>query len=324
MVIVGRSLIVSKPLASLLMAPGPNATVTLTHKHTTDLASHTRMADILVVAVGKPGLITADMVKPGAMVIDVGVNRVPDEDAAAGTGSSATWTSKRWREVARAITPVPGGVGPMTITMLLANTLEAAAESPRGPARGQRAPVSWDLFSSADAARREAASEVDNEALARAVAADRADRGFPAEAAPGEEWTVSRVNAAARELVEGVFPPLLGGRARSRNFTRARSGHCYFSLRDAGRPDPLRHVARRGAAAPHHPRGGDEGAARWVASPSTSRAASSSWSSPTWRGAAKGSGGSRWSACGCGWRRRGSRPPRGSVRSPAVRPRWGW
>src|SRR5690606_41298608 len=83
-VIVGRSLIVSKPLASLLMAPGPNATVTLTHKYTVDLASHTKMADILIVAVGKPGLITADVVKPGAVVIDIRVNRVADADAERG------------------------------------------------------------------------------------------------------------------------------------------------------------------------------------------------------------------------------------------------
>jgi methylenetetrahydrofolate dehydrogenase (NADP+) / methenyltetrahydrofolate cyclohydrolase len=125
-VIVGRSLIVSKPLASLLMAPGPDATVTLTHKHTVDLASHTRMADILVVAVGKPGLITADMVKPGAVVIDVGVNRVADASAERGHRIVGDVDFEAVREVAGAITPVPGGVGPMTITMLLANTLEAA------------------------------------------------------------------------------------------------------------------------------------------------------------------------------------------------------
>ncbi|MBW3630803.1 MAG: bifunctional 5,10-methylene-tetrahydrofolate dehydrogenase/5,10-methylene-tetrahydrofolate cyclohydrolase [Gemmatimonadetes bacterium] len=137
-VIVGRSLIVSKPLASLLMAPGPNATVTLTHKYTTDLSSHTRTADILVVAVGKPGLITADMVKPGAVVFDVGVNRVEDAISTRGrivgdvdfAGVSG---------VASAMTPVPGGVGPMTITMLLVNTLEAARRS-RAPdlSRGAR------------------------------------------------------------------------------------------------------------------------------------------------------------------------------------------
>jgi methylenetetrahydrofolate dehydrogenase (NADP+)/methenyltetrahydrofolate cyclohydrolase len=125
-VIVGRSLIVSKPLASLLMAPGPNATVTLTHKHTVDLASHTRMADILVVAVGKPGLITAEMVKPGAVVIDVGVTRVPDEHAPEGYRIAGDVDFAGVSRVAEAITPVPGGVGPMTITMLMSNTLEAA------------------------------------------------------------------------------------------------------------------------------------------------------------------------------------------------------
>jgi methylenetetrahydrofolate dehydrogenase (NADP+) / methenyltetrahydrofolate cyclohydrolase len=130
-VIVGRSLIVSKPLASLLMAPGPDATVTLTHKYTLDLASHTRMADILVVAVGKPGLITADMVKPGATVIDVGVNRVPDAGSERGHRIVGDVDFEAVSEVARAITPVPGGVGPMTITMLLANTLEAARRSTR-------------------------------------------------------------------------------------------------------------------------------------------------------------------------------------------------
>jgi methylenetetrahydrofolate dehydrogenase (NADP+) / methenyltetrahydrofolate cyclohydrolase len=125
-VIVGRSLIVSKPLASLLMAPGPNATVTLTHKYTKDLASHTRMADILVVAVGKPGLITADMVKPGVVVFDVGTTRVEDSSAEGGYRIRGDVDFEAVSEVAEAITPVPGGVGPMTITMLLANTLEAA------------------------------------------------------------------------------------------------------------------------------------------------------------------------------------------------------
>lgn len=125
-VIVGRSLIVSKPLASLLMAPGPNATVTLTHKYTTDLAFHTRAADILVVAVGRPGLITADMVKPGAVVIDVGVNRVPDASSPRGYRITGDVDFEGVREVASAITPVPGGVGPMTVTALLENTLEAA------------------------------------------------------------------------------------------------------------------------------------------------------------------------------------------------------
>ncbi|MEX2569936.1 MAG: bifunctional 5,10-methylenetetrahydrofolate dehydrogenase/5,10-methenyltetrahydrofolate cyclohydrolase [Gemmatimonadota bacterium] len=125
-VIVGRSLIVSKPLASLLMAPGPNATVTLTHKYTADLAAHTRMADILVVAVGKPGLITADMVKPGVVVIDVGTTRVDDPSDPRGYRIAGDVDFEAVGAIAEAITPVPGGVGPMTITMLLANTLDAA------------------------------------------------------------------------------------------------------------------------------------------------------------------------------------------------------
>lgn len=127
-VIVGRSLIVSKPLASLLMAPGPDATVTLTHRHTPDLASLTRQADILVVAVGKPNLITADMVKPGVVVIDVGQNRIPDESSPRGYRMVGDVDFAAVSEKAEAITPVPGGVGPMTITMLLANTIQAARQ----------------------------------------------------------------------------------------------------------------------------------------------------------------------------------------------------
>ena len=125
-VIVGRSLIVSKPLASLLMAPGPNATVTLTHRHTVDLASHTRMADILVVAVGRPGLITADMVKPGVAVFDVGTTRVDDPSSPKGYVIRGDVDFDGVGEKASHITPVPGGVGPMTIAMLLRNTLQAA------------------------------------------------------------------------------------------------------------------------------------------------------------------------------------------------------
>ncbi|AKQ67923.1 Methylenetetrahydrofolate dehydrogenase (NADP+) [Myxococcus hansupus] len=128
-VIVGRSLIVSKPLASLLMAPGPDATVTLTHRHTPDLASFTRQADILIVAVGKQNLITADMVKPGVVVIDVGQNRVPDAGAPRGYRMVGDVDYDALLPIASAITPVPGGVGPMTITMLLANTIQAARQA---------------------------------------------------------------------------------------------------------------------------------------------------------------------------------------------------
>ncbi|HEX2202718.1 MAG TPA: bifunctional 5,10-methylenetetrahydrofolate dehydrogenase/5,10-methenyltetrahydrofolate cyclohydrolase [Longimicrobium sp.] len=134
-VVVGRSLIVSKPLASLLMAPGPNATVTLTHRHTVDLAAHTRTADILVVAVGKPGLITADMVKPGAAVFDVGTTRVPDETHAKGYVIKGDVDFDAVAEKAGHITPVPGGVGPMTIAMLLRNTVEAAHRHHHAKAR---------------------------------------------------------------------------------------------------------------------------------------------------------------------------------------------
>jgi methylenetetrahydrofolate dehydrogenase (NADP+)/methenyltetrahydrofolate cyclohydrolase len=140
-VIVGRSLIVSKPLMSLLMAPGPNASVTLVHRHTPDIAPHTRMADILVVAVGKPGLITAEMVKPGATVIDVGISRVPDPAARNGTRVVGDVDFDAVSRVAGAITPVPGGVGPMTITMLLRNTVDAArrAHAAAGRRRARRA-----------------------------------------------------------------------------------------------------------------------------------------------------------------------------------------
>jgi methylenetetrahydrofolate dehydrogenase (NADP+) / methenyltetrahydrofolate cyclohydrolase len=137
-VVVGRSLIVSKPVASLLMAPGPNATVTLTHRHTVDLASHTRTADILIVAVGKPGLITRDMVKPGVAVFDVGVTRVEDASAPKGYVIRGDVDFEGVGEVAGCITPVPGGVGPMTIAMLLRNTIKAARRASRKRARAGR------------------------------------------------------------------------------------------------------------------------------------------------------------------------------------------
>ena len=116
-VVVGRSNIVGKPMAMLLLQA--NCTVTMCHSRTADLASHTRRADILVAAVGKPGFITADMVKPGAIVIDVGINRVDGRVV-------GDVDFERVKDVAGWITPVPGGVGRMTITMLLQNTLEAA------------------------------------------------------------------------------------------------------------------------------------------------------------------------------------------------------
>ena len=119
-VIVGRSNIVGKPIANMLLQKkGGNATVTICHTGTKDIAAHTKRADILIVAVGKPKAITADMVKEGVVVIDVGVNRLE-------TGLVGDVDFDAIKEKAKAITPVPGGVGPMTITMLMVNTFESA------------------------------------------------------------------------------------------------------------------------------------------------------------------------------------------------------
>lgn len=127
-VIVGRSNIVGKPLANMLLqkAEGRNATVTVCHSATKDMASITQQADILIAAAGKPEMITADMVKPGAVVIDVGVNRVEDSSKKKGYRLVGDVEFEPIAEKASKITPVPGGVGPMTITMLLYNTLESA------------------------------------------------------------------------------------------------------------------------------------------------------------------------------------------------------
>ncbi len=127
-VILGRSNIVGKPLAALLMqkAKGANATVTVCHSATRDLPAIARTADILVAAMGQPEFVTAAMVKPGAVVIDVGINRVPDATRKRGYRTVGDVRFDEVKEVARAITPVPGGVGPMTIAMLLANTVKAA------------------------------------------------------------------------------------------------------------------------------------------------------------------------------------------------------
>jgi methylenetetrahydrofolate dehydrogenase (NADP+)/methenyltetrahydrofolate cyclohydrolase len=132
-VIVGRSNIVGKPLAALLMQkePGANATVTVCHTATRDLGAHTRAADILVVAAGSVNAVTADMVRPGAVVIDVGNNRVADPNRRSGHRMVGDVDFDAVKDVASWITPVPGGVGPMTVTMLLANTVAAAERAAR-------------------------------------------------------------------------------------------------------------------------------------------------------------------------------------------------
>ncbi len=130
-VVVGRSTIVGKPMAALMLqgGEGADATVTVCHSRTRDLAAHTRRADILIVAAGRPRMITADMVKRGAVVIDVGMNRVPDANTKSGTRLVGDVDFDGVREVASLITPVPGGVGPMTIAMLLRNTVRAASRT---------------------------------------------------------------------------------------------------------------------------------------------------------------------------------------------------
>ena len=125
-VVIGRSNIVGKPLAAMLMqkAKGANATVTVVHSGTPDIAKYTRDADILIAAIGKPEFVTGDMIKPGAVVIDVGINRIPNPE----TGKNKLVGDVNFQEaveVAGAITPVPGGVGPMTIAILMSNAVTA-------------------------------------------------------------------------------------------------------------------------------------------------------------------------------------------------------
>jgi methylenetetrahydrofolate dehydrogenase (NADP+)/methenyltetrahydrofolate cyclohydrolase len=140
-VVLGRSMIVGKPQALLLMAKGRggNATVTVAHSRTRDLAAVTRSADILIAAIGRPNFVTADMVRDGAVVIDVGINRVADPSARSGTRLVGDVDFEAVAPKCRAITPVPGGVGPMTIAMLMSNTLKAARQRrglPPWPVRG--------------------------------------------------------------------------------------------------------------------------------------------------------------------------------------------
>jgi len=136
-VVVGRSNIVGRPMASLLLRKGPggDATVTVAHSRTPDLASVTRDADIVIVAVGRPRTLVGEMVRPGAVVIDVGSNRIEDPDSEKGYRYVGDVDFEEVAEVASAITPVPGGVGPMTITMLLSNTVDAAVAIQSGGRR---------------------------------------------------------------------------------------------------------------------------------------------------------------------------------------------
>lgn len=130
-VVIGRSNIVGKPVAVLLSRKETNATVTLCHTGTKDVSKFTKEADIVVVAAGRPMTLTGDMIKEGSVVIDVGVNRIPSQESARGYKLVGDADFESCSKVASAITPVPGGVGPLTITMLLFNTLESAKRAAR-------------------------------------------------------------------------------------------------------------------------------------------------------------------------------------------------
>ncbi len=130
-VVIGRSMIVGKPMANLLVSKKANATVTIAHSRTQDLAGLCRTADILVAAVGRPEMVTADFVKPGAVVLDVGINRIPDETRPRGYRIVGDVDFEAVKDQCSAITPVPGGVGPMTIAMLMANTVKACRQLTR-------------------------------------------------------------------------------------------------------------------------------------------------------------------------------------------------
>ena len=131
-VVIGRSMIVGKPMANLLVSKKANATVTIAHSRTADLPSLCRTADILVAAVGRPEMVKADYVKPGAVVLDVGINRIEDASKPRGYRIVGDVDFEAVKDSCSAITPVPGGVGPMTIAMLMANTVKACRQQIAG------------------------------------------------------------------------------------------------------------------------------------------------------------------------------------------------
>lgn len=133
-VVIGRSMIVGKPMAHLLVSKQANATVTIAHSRTADLPALCRTADIIVAAVGRPEMVKADFIKPGAVVIDVGINRIADATRPRGYRIVGDVDFAAVRDLCSAITPVPGGVGPMTIAMLMANTVKACRQITGSPA----------------------------------------------------------------------------------------------------------------------------------------------------------------------------------------------
>ena len=129
--VIGRSLIVGKPMANLLVSKKANATVTIAHSRTADLPGLCRTADIIVAAVGRPEMVKAEYVKDGAVVLDVGINRIPDATRPRGYRIVGDVDYEAVKDKCSAITPVPGGVGPMTIAMLMANTVKACRQLTR-------------------------------------------------------------------------------------------------------------------------------------------------------------------------------------------------
>ena len=200
-VVVGRSNIVGKPMAALMI--GADSTVTVCHSRTRDLADHTRRADILIVAAGRAQMVTSEMVKPGAVVIDVGMNRIPDATKKSGTRLVGDVDFDSVRPVASMITPVPGGVGKMTIAMLMKNTVRAAEQQARWRPRPPADDLS--LF--------EEAGDV-----------------FPG-ASPASALSISALTSVAKDILEGAFIPMWV-RGEVADFKAHRSGHWYFSLRD--------------------------------------------------------------------------------------------
>ena len=193
-VVVGRSTIVGKPMANLLIQTGPggDATVTVCHSKTRDLPAVCRSADILIAAIGRAEFVTRDFVKPGAVIIDVGINRVDDASRPRGYRLTGDVAYAECAEIASAITPVPGGVGPMTIAMLMQNTLQAMRQ-------------------------------VDAVTLPLPFG--------PAGLDPAEVWSVSDLNQAARSLLEQNMPPVWV-RGEVTSFKSYASGHWYFTLQD--------------------------------------------------------------------------------------------
>ena len=229
-VIVGRSNIVGKPMMALMVQNGPsaNATVTVCHSATRDLKEHTLRAEILIVAAGRPKMVTGDMVKEGAVVIDVGINRIADASTKSGYRLVGDVDFEGARERASKITPVPGGVGPD-------DDRDAAQEhGPRGARRARR-DEARDAAAGADGGARSSCSC--SRWPSRRARTDRASSRSPLSgamlipgASPASAISVETLTQQAKDVIEGAFPRLWI-RGEISDFKAYRSGHWYFCLR---------------------------------------------------------------------------------------------